>query len=121
MADLHTAMTAELAERRKVNANFTFQPDAVHPNQEGYWVIASQLIAWFGDREAAESQTPEKMLEAAKLNPSVLGLIEQRVRLRRDAYVGAAGHKRPGIAAGLPVPEAEEQARALTEKIRQSK
>lgn len=121
VADLHTPMTRELAERRKVDANFTFQPDAVHPNQEGFWVIASQLIAWFGDRQATETQTPEKMLEAAKLNPSVLGLIEQRVHLLRDAYVGAAGHKRPGIAAGLPVAEAEERAEALTEQIRKTK
>jgi len=35
----------------------------------------------------------------------------------RDAYVSAAGHKRPGVAKGLPVDEAETQADELTVRI----
>ena len=34
-----------------------------------------------------------------------------------DAYVAAAGHKRPGVRAGLPVPEAQQKAQALLEQI----
>ena len=35
----------------------------------------------------------------------------------RDAYVAAAGHKRPGIAASIPVAEAEAKAKELTDRI----
>ncbi len=35
----------------------------------------------------------------------------------RDAYLAAAGHKRPGIQAGLAVPEAQQEATELTRQI----
>ena len=44
-------------------------------------------------------------------------MVQQRVNLLRDAYVSAAGHKRPGVAAGLPLAEAEQQAAELSVKI----
>jgi hypothetical protein len=37
----------------------------------------------------------------------------------RDAYVHSAGHKRPGVAKGLPVSEAEAQAAEITKQIEQ--
>jgi hypothetical protein len=39
------------------------------------------------------------------------------MNLLRDAYLGAAGHKRPGIRAGLPIEEAERRARKITAQI----
>lgn len=48
----------------------------------------------------------------------VLNLVEQRVRVSRDSYVAAAGHKRPGVAAGLPVAEAESKAGELSRQIK---
>jgi hypothetical protein len=35
-----------------------------------------------------------------------------------NAWLTATGHQRPGVAAGLPLAEAENRAAALTEKIR---
>ncbi len=35
VVDLHFPMVAELEAQRKVDPNFTFQPDAVHPNEQG--------------------------------------------------------------------------------------
>jgi hypothetical protein len=46
-----------------------------------------------------------------------LPLVQQRVNVLRDAYVSAAGHKRPGVAAGLPVAQAEKQAEELSARI----
>jgi hypothetical protein len=57
------------------------------------------------------------MLAAKKLPESLFPLVQQRVNVLRDAYVSAAGHKRPGVAAGLPIPEAEAKAKDLTAKI----
>ena len=117
VVDLHGPMTREVIQRRANDPTFTLQPDGVHPNNEGHWFIAQQLIRWFGDADVAESKSPDDMLAATKVPQYVLALIEQRVGILRDAYVSAAGHKRPGIAAGLPVSEAEKKAQELSAKI----
>jgi hypothetical protein len=118
VVDLHDPMTREVIQRRANDPKFTFQPDGVHPSNEGHWFIAQQLIRWFGDEDAARAKSPDEMLLMAKKVPKeVLSLVEQRVRVLRDAYVSAAGHKRPGVAAGLPVSEAEAKAKELTAKI----
>lgn len=118
VVDLHGPMTAELSRRRQADPDFTFQPDAVHPNDEGHWFMARQLIRWFGDVQAAATDSPEAMLEARRISPDAMKPIRQRMSLLRDAYVAAAGHKRPGVRAGLPVPEALEKAQELAEQIR---
>ncbi len=120
VVDLHVPMTKEVERRRKADAEFTFQPDGVHPNEAGHWFVAQQLIRFFGDEQAAQAETPQAMLAGKKVSPELLGLVQQRVNLQRDAYVGAAGHKRPGVAAGLPIAEAEQKAAELTVKIRET-
>ena len=115
--DLHGPMTREVAERRKSNADFTFQPDAVHPNAEGHWFIAQQLIRAFGDPDAADAKSPQQMLAVRGIPNEVLKLVKERLNLLRDAYLGAAGHKRPGIRPGLPIEQAKERARKITAKI----
>jgi len=121
VVDLHGPMTREVAKRRMADPQFTFQPDGVHPNDEGHWFVARQLIAWFGDGKAASAATPKDMLALQGVTEEVLPLVQQRVNVLRDAYVSAAGHKRPGVAKGLPVAEAEKQAAELSLRIRQLK
>lgn len=117
VVDLHTPMTQYVREQRKQDAKFTLQPDAVHPNDAGHWFIARQLIGWFGDAKSAAASTPEEMLTVVDLPGQALPLVKQRMSTLRDAYVATAGHKRPGVAKGLPVDEAEAKARELTEQI----
>jgi hypothetical protein len=116
--DLHTAMAKEVAARRKSQANFTFAGDGVHPNKEGHWLIAQQIIAWFGDSKSAAASTPQEMLTLNKAPDKLYALIGQRSILLRDAYVAKAGHKRPGVAKGLPLEEADLKAAELTEQIK---
>ena len=115
--DLHGPMNLALAEKRKADPEFTFQPDSVHPNMDGYWFVASELIRWFGDDVAADCESPEGMIQKQGLSKEKFAAVRKRMELRRNAYVGAAGHKRPGVKAGLPIEEAESQAKVLTEKI----
>src|SRR5262245_19842363 len=100
-----------------MDASFTFQPDGVHPNDAGHWFIAQQLIRAFGDDTAAAAADPKAMLSALGAADGILPLVRERVRLLRDAYVGQAGHKRPGVPAGLIVPEAELEGREIGVKI----
>jgi lysophospholipase L1-like esterase len=116
--DLHTAMTLEVNKRRETEPMFTLQPDGVHPNDAGHWFIAQQLLRAFGDETAAAADSPQAMLAAKRAPAAILPLVQQRMSVLRDAYVGAAGHKRPGVAKGLPVVEAEAKAADLTAKIR---
>lgn len=115
--DLHGPMTKEVKRRREKDAQFTFQPDGVHPNDAAHWFIAGQLIGWFGDKLAADAATPEAMLKTQAAPQGLLPLIQKRVNLLRDAYVAAAGHKRPGVAAGLPIDEAKKQAVEISAEI----
>ncbi len=115
--DLHGPMTAEVGRRRAEQADFTFQPDGVHPNEAGHWFVASRLIGWCGDEASAGVGSPQGMLKERGSPESLLPLVRQRMSVLRDAYVGAAGHKRPGVAKGLPIPEAEAQAAELSAKI----
>lgn len=117
VVDLHHAMTAEVARRRQTDPKFTFQPDGVHPNDAGHWFVASRLIAALGDAKAGSAENPQAMLRQAGVPVELLPVVTERAQLRRDAYVGAAGHKRPGVAKGLPIPEAEEAAAKLDAKI----
>lgn len=116
--DLHGPMTRAVGQRRAADPEFTFQPDGVHPDEAGHWFMAQQIIRWFGDELAASAATPQDLLAARGLPPAVLPLVRQRVHLLRDAYVSAAGHTRPGVAKGLPLPEAEKKAADLTAQIR---
>jgi hypothetical protein len=117
VVDLHGPMTREVERRRKTDPEFTFQPDGVHPNDAGHWFIAQQLIRFFGDEQAAAAETAEAMLAARGLPVELLKVVRQRVNVLKDAYVGAAGHKRPGVAKGLPVAEADAQADKLSAEI----
>lgn len=115
--DLHSPMTAHILKERRTNPEFTLQPDGVHPNDAGQWLMAALVIQALGDDSALHAKSAADFLAQHKIPGETWGLIQQRMQIRRDAYVGAAGHKRPGIAKGLPIAEAEAQAIALTEKI----
>ena len=52
-------------------------------------------------------------LAAQRAPAEVMELVRKRMNVLRDAYVSAAGHKRPGVRAGLPVPEALQKASLL--------
>jgi lysophospholipase L1-like esterase len=115
--DVHAPMTTEAAKRRMADPKFTFSPDAVHPNAEGGWFVTQQILLWAGDEKAASAASPEEMLKAAGIVPSTYGDVQKRMAVLRDSYLSTAGHKRPGMAKGLPVEEAEKAAAELTRVI----
>ncbi|MGC4004022.1 MAG: SGNH/GDSL hydrolase family protein [Pirellulales bacterium] len=116
--DLHTAMAHEVAERRKTDPKFTFAGDGVHPNADGHWFIATRIFQWFGDDDSANAKTPQEMMKLWSVPNDVRTAVAARSATLRDAYVAAAGHKRPGVAKGLPIPEAEAKVAPQTKLIR---
>lgn len=114
--DLHSAMTQEILQKRKSNPTLTVQPDGVHPDEAGHWCVARHVINGLGGKLTADS-TIDSLLASAKLTSEAWPLVQKRVALLRDAYVGAAGHKRPGIARGLPIWDAEKQADEINTRL----
>jgi hypothetical protein len=62
------------------------------------------------------SWLPKSALQ--KNGVELLKLISQRRKLLSDAWLTATEHKRPGMAQGLPLPEAEQKAADLDKQIR---
>jgi hypothetical protein len=83
------------------------QPDGVHPNGDGHAIIA-QLLKLSMTEPFGRPREPTAEIQQ---------LVQQRMVILRDAYVAAAGHKRPGVAKGLPIDEANAKAAELTAKI----
>ncbi len=106
--DTHTAMADAIASARKTNPAFTFAGDGVHCNDKGHAVLAAALIKGLGG-----SFDPD-VSNHGKLS----GLIRQRRTILSNAYLTAIGHKRPGMAKGLPLEEANAKAAELTAQIR---
>jgi pimeloyl-ACP methyl ester carboxylesterase len=75
-------------------------------------LIAKQVIAYFSsDKEAND------FFASRYTGAPLRGLIQQRMATRRDAWLSETGHTRPGIAKGLPMPEANARINDLTAQI----
>lgn len=105
VVDIHGPMKARIAELRKDDPKFTFARDGVHPNQDGHRVMALPLLAYFGGNADAAN------------NAELHKLVEKRQSLLGAAWLTATGHKRPGVAKGLPLEEAQAKAAELTKQI----
>jgi len=103
--DLHTPVTKYVSGKRKQNPDFTMSPDGVHVNNEGHRVLARAILsAW---KIPAENDPDTALLK----------LVERKEKLLHAAWLSHVGHLRPGVAAGLPVQEATQQAAELESRI----
>jgi lysophospholipase L1-like esterase len=107
--DIHSKMNLELAARRDSDPQFKFANDGVHPGRDGHWVIAEALI------DAAFSHVT--VLDAIEERPEILALVQQRQRLRKDAWLMHVGHQRPGMNKGKQIEDAEREADELALKL----
>jgi lysophospholipase L1-like esterase len=110
--DLHGPMNDAIATKRKTDPEFTFAKDGVHPSNEGQLFIARILLEAWGLNVKTDG-TPDHTNGAA-----ILAKVQKKHAILRPAWLGHVGHKRPGIAKGLPLDEAERQAATLDAEIR---
>lgn len=116
--DLHGPMNAAIEDRRKTNPDFSFAPDGIHPNADGHALMADQLVAAFAPEDIAWWHNFRSRLATEPKAAELRQLIRERGKVLCDAYLGAAGHRRPDMKKGLPVVEAEELAAQLEIRIR---
>lgn len=103
--DIHTPITAYVELQRKKNPMFTVAPDGVHCNSAGHRVIAETILKAWG----VESWVP--------VSGDMMLLINQKGSLLHDAWLSHVGHNRPGVAAGLPLEEAQAKAGELNRQL----
>ena len=89
--DLHTAMRAELAARRKVDPTFAFAPDGVHPGDLGHLLIARIVASGLGLTPPAG--TLEAELARIQADP-LLPLVRDRRTLRSESWLAHIGYTR---------------------------
>ena len=115
VVDIHGPMKALLETARQRDPRFRLAGDGVHIDAVGHWSMArSILIRWGVPADSLPtSATGDEVLATLPQGLEVLKLVRQKQGLLRDAWLSATEHRRPGIAKGLPLKEAEEKARAL--------
>jgi lysophospholipase L1-like esterase len=119
VVDLHLGMKHWLAEQRERDPNFNYTKDGVHPDAEGHWIMAKQILLYLGAKDLENAGSPSAMVAMNPHGEEILKLVHQKQQLLRDAWLNFCGFHRPGVKAGLPVPEAEAQAAELDKQIRE--
>ncbi|TLD70907.1 hypothetical protein FEM03_11430 [Phragmitibacter flavus] len=112
--DVHGPMNAALAEQRKANAEFTFATDGVHPTKEGHWIISQAILdAW----DVKHDWVLEDLVEPQGRLAALYKLVGDRQKVLKSAWLEACGHKRPGVAKGLPLEEAKTKAEEISKSL----
>lgn len=111
--DIHGPMNAALAEKRKSDPQFTFSKDGIHPGPAGHLIMAHAVLDAWGLKVRPDG-TPDHPNGAA-----ILAAIKKKHALLRPAWLSFVGHKRPGNAPGLQLPEAEAKAAVFDAEARQ--
>lgn len=120
VVDLHGPLKKVLEGERKRDPAFRLADDGVHLNATGHWLIARELLRHWGivDDAFLEQPSAEKALTNLPHGPDVLKLVARRQRLLKDAWLSATGHKRPGMARGVPLEDAMRQAAEIEQQLR---
>ena len=91
VADLHSAMSAELETRMKKDPKFRFTTDKIHPGETGHAFMALAILKGLG--VTIPDTTPEALIESAKQDP-LWPLVSSRRKLRSVAWLNHIGYSR---------------------------
>lgn len=120
VADVHYPMKKYLEAHRKVDAAFKIDgfylaADGVHPAEVGHWIMAKELLLYMGEKQVVSGANVLAVIKHPK-KEELLKLVAQKQSMMKDAWLTAAGHKRP-MKAGLPLEEAKKKAVEIDEQI----
>jgi lysophospholipase L1-like esterase/pimeloyl-ACP methyl ester carboxylesterase len=116
--DLHTPMNQFIEQQRQTNPQFSLARDGVHVNAQGHWLMAREILLYFGaPNEVVSKDSPEGLLQMNPRGPEILKLVQKRQRMQKDSWLTSVGHLRPGMNKGKPLPEAEEEGKKIGEKL----
>lgn len=98
VVDFHTPMRQALEQGRKTDPQFTLSPDGTHPDRNGHWIMAKQILRDF-------FLLPEiTALKVEDLFPSfgkeIRSLVRQLTDRRFAYWMSLIPHQRPGVIGG---------------------
>ncbi|WP_255157903.1 SGNH/GDSL hydrolase family protein [Siphonobacter sp. BAB-5385] len=114
--DLHFPMKTYLETQRQQNATFYLAEDGIHPQEQGHWLMAQQLLVGLGEDQVATATDARASVAFHPKGAQLLELEAEKQSLMKDAWLTATGHQRPGMKKGLPLAEAQQKAAALTKQ-----
>jgi lysophospholipase L1-like esterase len=117
VVDLNGPMTAFVEEKRRTDPGYGFAGDGVHPNDLGHWIMAKQILLYLNAQDVKDDADATQMVASYPNGAQILALVRQREEMLRDAWLTATKHKRPGMAVGLPLPEAQAKAAEIQQQI----
>jgi lysophospholipase L1-like esterase len=118
VVDVHGPMRKFLDERRAKDPKFRLAGDGVHIDATGHWLIAREVLMHWGIPARDLAGPANVVFDALPDGPEVLKLVARKQAILKDAWLTEAGHKRPGMARGLPIDEAGRKAGEIDAEIR---
>ena len=121
--DIHYPMKRFTEAHRKVDsafgiAAFALAEDGVHPGEAGHWIMAKQVLLYLGEKGVARALDIHAALADIPKGEVILKLVAERQSIMKDAWLTAAGHKRPMMNVGIPLDEAKEKYDEIEKEIR---
>ncbi len=118
VVDIHGPMRRFVDGKRGDQPRFTVAGDGVHPNSQGHWLMARELLRYLGAPPAlVDAESAEALKSMHPRAGEVLRLVQQRQRMLKDSWMTTIGHRRPGMAKGRPMEEATREAVGLAARI----
>lgn len=109
--DIRPHLKESVAREKKTNPAFVYAGDDIHPGDAGHRFIADAVCAGLWKIWKLPG-SPDIAAGPA------LGLLAKRNELLKHAWLSKTQHKRPGVPAGLPLDQANEQAVKLLAEYR---
>lgn len=117
VADIHFPMTRYLEEQRVINPSFKLAQDGVHPGETGQWLMAKAVLLYL-KQDVKNDNDFASTISNYPNGQKVYQLISKRQMIMKDVWLTAAGHKRPGMNTGMPLPEAKRKYDSLELEIK---
>ena len=117
VVDVHGPIAAYVAAQRRSDPGFTLAADGVHLNEVGHRLMAREILRAWGAPEDALPPIDRPATDDAE-GREVSALVHERQRILTEAWLTAIGHRRPGMARGMALPEATAKAEELETRIR---
>jgi len=118
VVDIHGPMKKLLDDRRAKDPKFRLAGDGVHIDATGHWLIAREVLRHWGVPESDLADNLTETFARFRNGPEVLKLVARKQGILKNAWLGETGHKRPGMAKGLPMEEANRKAGEIKAEIR---
>lgn len=102
VVDIHGPMRRDLEAARKSDPAFRFQPDGVHPDGGGHWVMAREILTQYFNADLRGISSPAEFF--SKNGGQIRDLAKRRMKIRSDSLLSQIGHSRPKIPGGPGTP-----------------